>query len=142
MLLREIHRRVKNNLQVVSSLLRLQSRHVHDQQAHEALLEGRNRVNSMALIHQYLYREEDITKISADEYIEKLATTLYKSYNISDKQIKFKANIDPIKLDVDTAIPVGLILNELITNALKHAFPNKREGILEVSLLRGGIVMS
>ncbi len=137
LLLREIHHRVKNNLQVVSSLLRLQSRHVHDNQAQEALLEGRNRVNSMALIHQYLYQDEDLTKISADEYIEKLATTLYKSYNVSDKRIKFKANIDAIKLDVDTAIPLGLILNELITNVLKHAFPNKREGILEVSLLRG-----
>jgi two-component system, sensor histidine kinase PdtaS len=137
LLLREIHHRVKNNLQVVSSLLRLQSRHVQDNHAQEALLEGRNRVNSMALIHQYLYRDEDITKISADEYIKKLATTLYKSYDVSNNRIKFQAQIDPIKLDVDTAIPIGLILNELITNALKHAFPNQREGILEVTLLRG-----
>jgi two-component system, sensor histidine kinase PdtaS len=138
LLLREIHHRVKNNLQVVSSLLRLQSRHVQDNQAQEALLESRNRVNSMALIHQYLYQEEDITKISADEYIEKLVTTLYKSYNVSDKRIQFKANIEPLKLDVDTAIPLGLILNELITNALKHAFPDKKEGTLIVTLLRGG----
>lgn len=137
LLLREIHHRVKNNLQVVSSLLRLQSRHVQDNLAQEALLEGRNRVNSMALIHQYLYRDEDITKISADEYIKKLATTLYKSYDVSNNRIKFQAQIDSIKLDVDTAIPVGLILNELITNALKHAFPNQQEGILEVKLLRG-----
>lgn len=137
LLLREIHHRVKNNLQVVSSLLRLQSRHVQDNHAQEALLEGRNRVNSMALIHQYLYRDEDITKISADEYIKKLANTLYKSYDVSNNRVKFKAQIDSIKLDVDTAIPVGLILNELITNALKHAFPNQQEGILEVKLLRG-----
>ena len=137
LLMREIHHRVKNNLQVVSSLLRLQSRHIQNNQAQEALLEGRNRVNSMALIHQYLYQEEDITKICADEYIRKLTLTLYNAYNVSAKRIKFKATIDTIRLDVDTAIPVGLILNELITNALKHAFPDKSEGSLEVSLLRG-----
>jgi two-component sensor histidine kinase len=138
MLLREIHHRVKNNLQVVSSLLRLQSRHVSDNLAHEALLEGRNRVHSMALIHQYLYRDEDVTKISADDYIKKLTSTLYKSYHIPENQIKLETHIESVKLDVDTAIPLGLILNELITNVLKHAFPNHREGILEVSLLRGG----
>jgi two-component system, sensor histidine kinase PdtaS len=138
LLLREIHHRVKNNLQVVSSLLRLQSRHIKDVQAQEALQEGRNRVHSMALIHQYLYRDEDVTRISAEEYIQKLATTLYKSYQVSDKRIQFKTEIEPIKLDVDTAIPIGLILNELITNVLKHAFRPEQEGNLEVKLLRGG----
>jgi two-component system, sensor histidine kinase PdtaS len=138
LLLREIHHRVKNNLQVVSSLLRLQSRHVQDNQAQEALREGRNRVNSMALIHQFLYQDDDVTKIAADEYIKKLALTLYKSYQISDSRIKLTTQIAPIRLDVDTAIPLGLILNELITNVLKHAFPNNQEGGLEVFLLRGG----
>jgi|GEM_PF-1136473 len=133
LLLREIHHRVKNNLQVVSSLLRLQSRQVEDVNAQEALKEGRNRVQSMSLIHQLLYTDADLTKIEAKDYIEKLSRMLYQSYEISNQRIALKVDVDNIKLDVDKAIPVGLILNELITNALKHAFPDKRIGSIEVA---------
>jgi two-component sensor histidine kinase len=133
-LLREIHHRVKNNLQVISSLLKLQSTHLEDPTALTALAEGRSRVQSMALIHQNLYQEDNLTGIYTADYIPKLIETLFHSYNISDSRIELSTDIAPLRLDVDTAIPLGLILNELISNALKHAFPESRPGRLEVAL--------
>jgi two-component system, sensor histidine kinase PdtaS len=134
LLLREIHHRVKNNLQVISSLLRLQSKYVKDDMAQIALQEGQTRVQSMALIHNYLYNEENLKNIDAKEYIEKLIETLFQTYNISQNRITAQTNIDPIRLDVDEAVPLGLILNELISNSLKYAFPNEKQGILHVAL--------
>jgi two-component system, sensor histidine kinase PdtaS len=133
-LLKEIHHRVKNNLQVVSSLLSLQSRSIKDEQALEAINEGRNRVKSMALIHQNLYREDNLTGVDIKEYIEKLSQSLFTSYNISANSIRLETDIDDLDLDVDTVIPLGLILNELISNSLKYAFAFKTEGILKVTL--------
>ncbi|MFN8352832.1 MAG: histidine kinase dimerization/phosphoacceptor domain -containing protein [Spirosomataceae bacterium] len=133
-LLREIHHRVKNNLQVVSSLLSLQSRHIDDQKALEALNEGRNRVRSMALIHQNLYQEDNLTGIDVQDYIATLCHSLFNSYNIEPNRIRLETHIEPLRLDVDTVIPLGLILNELITNALKYAFPNQQEGQLSIEL--------
>lgn len=133
-LLKEIHHRVKNNLQVVSSLLNLQSRSIKDEQALEAINEGRNRVKSMALIHQNLYRDNNLTGVDMKEYIEKLSQSLFTSYNISTNSIKLETDIDELDLDVDTVIPLGLILNELISNSLKYAFAFKTEGILRVTL--------
>ncbi|MDH3650184.1 MAG: hypothetical protein OEQ53_10900, partial [Saprospiraceae bacterium] len=121
-LLREIHHRVKNNLQFVSSLLSLQSQHVVDKSAHAALTEGQNRVRSMALIHQKLYQEENLTGIAVKDYFENLTTNLFDSYNISRDRIELELDIQNVNLDVDTMIPLGLILNELVSNALKHAF--------------------
>lgn len=133
-LLREIHHRVKNNLQVISSILKLQSIHLSDEKALAALNEGRNRVQSMSLIHQNLYRDDNVTSIEAADYIKKLTETLFNSYNVAPEQVKLKTNVQSIMMDVDTAIPVGLILNELISNALKHAFAKTESGELTVDL--------
>lgn len=120
-LLREIHHRVKNNLQVISSLLGLQSRSLEDQVAIDVLTQSRARVQSMSLIHQNLYQENNLTGIHIKEYFEKLSISLMNTYRISE-DIKIVAQVEDILLDVDTTIPIGLILNELITNSLKYAF--------------------
>jgi two-component system, sensor histidine kinase PdtaS len=137
-LLKEIHHRVKNNLQVVSSLLSLQSKSIKDLQAIEAINEGRNRVKSMALIHQNLYRDDNLTGIDIADYIEKLAESLFSSYKVSSDDVRLTTDIDQIDLDVDTVIPLGLILNELISNSLKYAFTEKKNGLLEVKLKKEG----
>ena len=133
MLLKEIHHRVKNNLQVVSSLLRMQSRFIDDEKALGAVNEGQGRVESMALIHQKLYQEDNLTGVRAKEYISDLTETLVNTYNIGDR-ITIKMAIDDLNIDVDTIIPIGLILNELISNSFKHAFLNEDEGLLKIVL--------
>ncbi len=134
LLVREIHHRVKNNLQVVSSLLSLQSRGITDAKAREAVQESRDRVKSMALIHQDLYREDDLTGIRMREYVEKLARSLLSSHRMTDAGIELTIDVDDLDLDVDTAVPLGLILNELITNALKYAFHAEGTGHLTIRL--------
>lgn len=133
-LLREIHHRVKNNLQIVSSLLSIQGREITDEKAQQAVNESRNRVRSMALIHQFLYGEQHLSSIDMQQYIEQLGQNLFNTYKIDHDLVFLKTEIDEMHLDVDTAIPVGLILNELITNALKYAFPDGKEGLLIVRL--------
>lgn len=133
-LLKEIHHRVKNNLQIISSLLNLQSRQIDDPKALEAIREGRNRVASMALIHKNLYQEDDLTGVNAADYIDKLTDSLMSSYQVSDHEVRFEKDIDPVQLDVDVVIPLGLILNEIITNCLKYAFPEGQPGLIRMSL--------
>lgn len=133
-LMKEIHHRVKNNLQVVSSLLDLQSHTITDSQASAAVKEGKNRVQSMALIHQNLYSEGNIKGIMVKEYISNLVQSLSDSYNISNEKVKVNINIDDLNLDVDTMIPLGLVLNELVSNAFKYAFNEKQPGILNILL--------
>ncbi|MEP7322136.1 MAG: histidine kinase dimerization/phosphoacceptor domain -containing protein [Saprospiraceae bacterium] len=133
-LIREIHHRVKNNLQFISSLLNLQSRHVVDTAAFNALKEGQNRVKSMALIHQNLYQEDNLTGIETKKYFESLMQNLFQSYNISPDKIKLITHIDTLQIDVDSMIPLGLIMNELISNALKYAFPESNTGTITVNL--------
>ncbi len=133
LLLREIHHRVKNNLQTVSSLLSMQGRSITDTAARQAVNEGRLRVKSMALIHQDLYREGDLTGVRMKEYVEKLASSLLQSYARAD-DVELTCRVHEIDLDVDTAVPVGLILNELITNALKYAWPDATKGMLTITL--------
>lgn len=133
-LLREIHHRVKNNLQVVSSLLSIQGREITDEKAQQAVNDSRNRVHSMALIHQFLYGEEHLSSIDMQQYISQLGQSLFGTYKVDHDLVELKTEVDEILLDVDTAIPIGLILNELITNALKYAFPDGREGLLFVRL--------
>lgn len=133
-LLKEIHHRVKNNLQVISSLLSLQSRSIQDPVALGAIEEGRNRVKAMALIHQNLYQDENLVGVHLPDYIQKLTTNLINSYRIDQKQIKITQNIAPISLDADTLIPLALILNELISNALKYAFQEQEQGEIGVAI--------
>jgi two-component sensor histidine kinase len=134
-LLREIHHRVKNNLQVVSSLLNLQSNYISDNVALAAINEGKNRVSSMALIHQNLYQENNLTSINSKEYFDNLIENLFDSYNIEEENIDLSKDIDDLDIDVDTMIPLGLIVNELVSNALKHAFKgNHQKGHLSVRL--------
>ncbi|MEQ8905605.1 histidine kinase dimerization/phosphoacceptor domain -containing protein [Ekhidna sp.] len=132
-LLKEIHHRVKNNLQVVSSLLSMQSRFITDKNALGAVNEGQSRVESMALIHQKLYQENNLSGVNAKEYIEDLAEILKNSYR-TDSTIEFKYDVEDLTIDVDTIIPIGLILNELICNSLKHAYPNESEGTISIKL--------
>jgi two-component sensor histidine kinase len=131
-LLREIHHRVKNNLQVVSSLLSLQARSLKGQEALDALSKGKDRVRSMALIHQNLYQEEHLTGVNSKEYIDRLCRSLLASYSLGQDKIKLKTDVEPLLLDIDTVIPLGLILNELIANAMKYAF--KPDGVGEISI--------
>ncbi len=133
-LMKEIHHRVKNNLQVVSSLLDLQSHTITDSQASAAVKEGKNRVQSMALIHQNLYSEGNIKGIMVKEYISNLVQSLSDSYNISNDKVKVNINIDDLNLDVDTMIPLGLVLNELVSNSFKYAFKETTGGVLNIML--------
>jgi len=134
MLLKEIHHRVKNNLQVISSLLSLQQRQINDPKAAQAIQEGRNRVKAMALIHQNLYQDTDLVGVDASDYISKLTKNLIKNYKTEDKKIELYIDADPIKLNIDTIIPLGLVINELISNALKYAFVNKPSGAIDILL--------
>ncbi|MBX2817929.1 MAG: tetratricopeptide repeat protein [Saprospiraceae bacterium] len=134
MLLREVHHRVKNNLQVVSSLLSLQARSLRGAEAVEALEDGKNRVRSMALIHQNLYQEEHLSGVDTSSYMDRLCESLMRTYSIDDSEVTLRTEIDPILLDIDSVIPLGLIINELITNALKYAFPEKSGGEIFVKL--------
>ena len=137
-LMKEIHHRVKNNLQVISSLLDLQSMNIKDEKVAYAVKESKNRVQSMALIHQNLYNEGNIKGIKMDDYIQNLAKSLFDSYNIKPEQIKLTTDIDPLSIDVDTVIPIGLTLNELISNSLKYAFNNQETGEITVVLKQNG----
>jgi len=127
-LLKEVHHRVKNNLQIISSLLNLQSKYIKDDQALEMFKESRNRIRSMTLIHEKLYRSKDLANIDVAEYIQNLSSNLFRSYSAG--RISLRTQVDDILLGVDTAIPCGLIINELVSNSLKHAFPDKQGEIL------------
>ncbi len=131
-LLKEIHHRVKNNLQIVTSLLSLQSSRLDNPQTQKILQECQNRVSSMALIHEQLYQSEDLAKIDFAAYIQNLIANLCSSYDIYNSAIQVKTNIDDIYLSIDTAIPCGLAVNELFSNSLKHAFPLGRKGEINI----------
>ncbi|MEO1051717.1 MAG: tetratricopeptide repeat protein [Bacteroidota bacterium] len=133
-LLKEIHHRVKNNLQVISSLLSLQSRYIDDESAKEAVSEGQNRVKSMALIHQKLYQKDNLTGVEVLDYVQNLASTLRSTYGIEPDRVDINYEVEQLNLDVDTLIPIGLILNELISNSFKYAFPGDRKGALNIAL--------
>jgi two-component sensor histidine kinase/CheY-like chemotaxis protein len=124
-LLQEIHHRVKNNLQIISSLLRLQSSYIKDTEALEMFKDSQNRVRSMALIHEKMYQTENLAKIDFSEYIRSLIDDLFRTYKIQSDNVGLKIEVDDVHLGLDTAIPCGLIINELVTNALKYAFPKE-----------------
>jgi len=127
-LLQEIHHRVKNNMQIVVSLLRLQSYAAKDKKIEDMFKVAQNRIRSMALIHEKLYRSKDFASIDFAYYIRSLTIHLMQTYQIDPEQINFIADVKDIHLDINQGIPVGLLLNELISNALKHAFPNGKKG--------------
>ena len=133
-LLKEIHHRVKNNLQVISALLSLQSNYIQDEKAHDALLKGQNRVESMALIHKNLYQHDNLKGVETKDYFGRLVEHLVSSYQAGEKTVELKLDIESLRLDVDTMIPLGLIVNELISNSLKHAFNNQHSGMIRISL--------
>jgi two-component sensor histidine kinase len=127
LLLQEIHHRVKNNLQVISSLLNLQSKGIEDRSALELFKESQNRVRSMALIHEKLYRSQNLAKIDFAEYVRNLTSFLIRSYRSDSGPVRLEVNARDVFLGIDAAVPCGLIINELISNALKHAFPPQDE---------------
>ncbi|MCP4542217.1 MAG: GAF domain-containing protein [Chloroflexi bacterium] len=133
-LLKEIHHRVKNNLQVISSMLRLQARNVDDQLTLQVLEESQNRIRSMALIHERLYRSQDLAKVDFGVYIRDLAIHLVHSYKTYSGGVDLDVNVEDIFLDIDTAIPCGLIANELICNSMKYAFPSNDRGKINVDV--------
>jgi two-component sensor histidine kinase/Tfp pilus assembly protein PilF len=133
-LLREIHHRVKNNLQIISSLLSLQGNYLTDKKVINALNESQGRVKSMALIHQMLYQHDQFSSIDMREYIIHLCNAISSSFHEDRRDIRMVYTIENITIDIDTAVPVGLIINELITNAYKYAFQGKTEGTIRVSL--------
>jgi two-component sensor histidine kinase len=133
-LLKEIHHRVKNNLQVISSLISLQAQRVEDPAIQDMFLESQHRIRSMALIHDKLYRSPDLARIDFAGYIESLAAHLVHSLQVDPSRVRLVLDIKDVVLDIHSAIPLGLIINELISNALKHAFPWNREGTVRVFL--------
>jgi PAS domain S-box-containing protein len=131
-LLKEIHHRVKNNLMIISSLLNLQSGYIKDKASKDIFKESQNRAKSMALIHERLYSSADLKRIDFGDYIQSLSKDLFNTYKSDSGLIALKMNVENIFLDINTAIPLGLIVNEFITNSLKHAFPNGRKGEINV----------
>jgi two-component sensor histidine kinase len=137
-LLKEVHHRVKNNLQLISSMLSLQASRITDTAVAELFSESRNRVRSMALVHENLYRAGNFSRISMLTHIETLSASLVRAYGLNGGNIELKTDVEDVLLDLDIAIPVGLIVNELTSNALKHAFPGGRGGCVYIGLRRLG----
>ena len=131
-MLREIHHRVKNNMQIISSLLRLQSRQIRNKKILDLFNVGQNRIRSMALIHESLYQSSDMAKINFSDYINRLTTHLLSTYRVDMERIRMKVDVRDIYLDINRAIPCGLVINELVSNSLRHAFPESKKGDVKV----------
>jgi PAS domain S-box-containing protein len=137
-LLKEIHHRVKNNLQVVSSMLNLQTEKLSDPKAIELFKESQNRVRSIALLHEKLYQSRDFAGVQIAEYLKALVSGLFATYGVNQEDIVFGVQTDDVQLDVDAAMSCGFIVNELVSNSLKYAFPAHRKGQVEVTLRSAG----
>jgi len=136
MLLKEIHHRVKNNLMIISSLLNLQSRYIKDKESIDIFKESQRRARSMALIHERLYQSTDLKRIDFGDYVRTLSRELFRTFVAEPGRIELKINVKDIFLDINTAIPLGLIVNELIINSLKHAFPEGKSGKIDVDFYK------
>jgi two-component sensor histidine kinase len=134
LLLREIHHRVKNNMQIVSSLIRLQLHSIVNEKGKEILKETQNRIQAMSLIHETLYRPGNVSEILLRNYIKELAMNLFDSFGVDPERVQLQTDMEDIAIDIDTATPCGLIINELITNSLKYAFPEERAGVVSITL--------
>jgi two-component sensor histidine kinase len=134
MLLREVHHRIKNNLQIISSLLDIQASWVQDPHLVEMFMDIQNRVISMALIHETLYQSGDFRMVNFGVYVRTLAEQIFRSYNVVPNRIRLQIQADEVMLDTNQAIPCGLILNELLSNCLKHAFPGEQGGEIHIEL--------
>ncbi|MDR3610809.1 MAG: sensor histidine kinase [Ignavibacteriaceae bacterium] len=133
-LLREVRHRVKNNLQVVSSLLNIQSDYVKDKEAHKLFINSLNRIKAMAMVHENIYQTSNSSGIDIDKYLKDLVIYLFRSYNINAGLIKLNIDIGSFSLSLDTAITCGLLINEIISNSFKHAFPDGRSGNVQLSI--------
>jgi two-component sensor histidine kinase len=134
LLLREIHHRVKNNLQIISSLLNLQIPYIKDDESIEFFKESQNRVKSISMVHEKLYQSKNIDKIEFGEYISNIVTNLFQTYDVNQDIIEYSSSLDNIKLNIETSIPCGLIITELVTNSIKHAFLDGKKGKIWVEL--------
>jgi len=133
-LIKEIHHRVKNNMQIISSLLNLQKQYVKDEEAVNVLKESQNRVKSMAMIHEKLYKSRNFSEINFSDYIRSLVSDLFYSYGVDSNRIRPVFVLDNVMMGLETAIPCGLIISELVTNTLKYAFPHNKEGEFRIEL--------
>ena len=133
-LLREIHHRVKNNMQIISSLLRLQAQSIKDENAQEQFEVSQNRIRSMALIHDSLYRSQDLARVDFSDYLRKLTLHLKSIFGPKAERIEIKLDLDEIFFEINTAIPCGLIINELVSNCMKHAFPDDTHGEISIRM--------
>jgi two-component sensor histidine kinase/CheY-like chemotaxis protein len=133
-LLKEIHHRVKNNLAVIGSILSLQSQHVRDEKSLEIFRECENRVKSMSMVHTKLYQSKDLARIDFGAYIKELANDLFLAYRVNPEWVSLSTHTDQVDLDINKAIPLGLVVNELLSNSLKYAFPKEKKGIIEILL--------
>ncbi len=133
-LLRELHHRVKNNMQIISSLLRLQARNIKNKKLHESFKSCQNRIRSMALIHEKFYKSKDLTRIELDKYIQALTIHLFHTYGVAPNTIKLTTEMDNVHIEINRAISLGLITNELVSNSLRHAFPNGKKGEIRIEL--------
>jgi two-component system, sensor histidine kinase PdtaS len=133
-LLREIHHRVKNNLQIISSLLNIQSEHIQDEHVLSSIQEGQSRVQAMSLIHQNLYQSEHLNNVDITNYLQQLVAYLANVFAHKDRSIQVKVEAAQVNFDIDTAIPLGLIVNELVSNAFKYAFPGTGTGLISINI--------
>jgi two-component sensor histidine kinase len=131
-LVREIHHRVKNNLQVMLSLLRLQSRYTRDEAARQILNDSQSRMQAMAVVHELLFESEDQARVDRGEYLSRIAHHLYESHGISPERIALHIQAQHVGCTIETAVPLGLIVNELVSNCLEHAFPGERQGEITI----------
>ena len=133
-LLQEIHHRVKNNMQVINSLLKLQSNNIEDNQTKEILKDSQSRVYAMSAVHETLHGSERLSEIDLKTYLTKITTSVFQTYSTEHQKVKLNSNVDNSPISINQAYPLGLIINELLSNSLKYAFPDERKGKIDVSL--------